>query len=89
MSPGELLVRGFNENLPRIYSSNLDKSTKLIRVEIPLQTDEVRCTTNNTMPNNKSPLYFRPIQVQIPATIKCQGFLAGNLITFVNTLQIS
>ena len=89
MSPGELLVRGFNENLPRIYSSNLDKSTKLIRVEIPLQTDEVRCTTNNTMPNNKSPLYFRPIQVQIPATIKCQGFLAGNPITFVNTLQIS
>ena len=89
-SASGLLVRAFSENYPNIrgYPYPGNRANGIARVEIPSNSENVRCTSDGSEPNSFSAIYTKPIIKPLPLTVKCQGFIGDTPITFVNTLEL-
>lgn len=90
-SASGLLVDAYTENIPvmRGYPYPGNKSVGIVRVEIPANSEEVRCTTDNTEPDSSSPVYLKPITAPLPLNIKCRGFIGKTPVTFTNTVKVN
>lgn len=89
-SASGLLVKAFSENYPIMRGIRYpgDKTKGFVRVEIPANVEEVRCTKDGSEPNSSSPIYVKPIVESLPLIVKCQGFINKNPVTFTNKAEV-
>jgi CubicO group peptidase (beta-lactamase class C family) len=90
-SASGVLTDAFARAIPRMLGyARSGSDTAVVRVETPMHSEFVTCTTDGSEPQLDSPRYTGAVLlVPVPATVRCRGFANGTAATFVNTTVVT